>query len=454
MKKISLNKIYLWGITLLFIFSAIFTTLAIFEEYRDFENEVVKLKKEMINKTALKIQNLAKKIDTVIKIAPNNCKKILDTFIDKSIYVKITKNDVAVYLHSTPPPKEISYTLKDARYKITVKDSIAKIDETIKKKKQNLIHKLIKTMTNFLTVSFIIYMFALAGFYLINEFLKSEINKFIIFFQKAYQEHIYIKFNDIKIKEFLNIAVFVNKMLKEINSQNKKLEKMNLSLEEKVRKKTLKLQNLIKSQEMFIKTAIHEINTPLAIILTSLNFLDKKDKNIQRIESAVLMINNIYADLSFVLKYKHKNYPLQKIQIKEALKERIQFFETIANAKKLTFEYEINDFTVCINKEELIRIIDNNLSNAIKYSIPDSIIKITAKNNILIFENKTNEINNIDKFFDPFYKEHSNSEGFGLGLYLVNEICKKYDIHVNVTHKNNIITFEYKFKDCNENSFG
>jgi len=296
-------------------------------------------------------------------------------------------------------------------------------------------------------------MFALWGFYLLNKFLKQEIALFVEFFKDAYQKHKYIKFKDIKIKEFLDIAIYVNKMLKELNKKNKELKELNLKLEEKVKEKTKKLQNLISSQEEFIKTAIHEINTPLAIILTSIDFLDKKDKNVSRIEAAVHMINNIYADLSFVLKYKRKNYPPQIINIKDVLIDRIQFFEMIAKAKKLKINTEIEDFNVFINKEELIRIIDNNISNAIKYSIPKSEITITAKNNILSFSNKTTEIENINKLFEPFYKEKENSSGFGLGLYLVNEICKKYNIKVDILYKDNIITFKYIFKGNNENSF-
>jgi len=453
LKKLSLNKIYLGGVSLLFILSVVFTALAIFEEYRDFERESVKIKQEYIQKTYKKLESTALKIYKTLQITPEKYKNILDVILDPELYVhiKMKKN---IYEHGIKPLKPLSYTLNKKNMQITLQDSLTKIEHIIEKKKKALIHKLTKTMVNFLTLAFIIYMFALGGFYLLNEFLKEEINIFVKFFQKAYQEHIYIRFSDIKIKEFSNIAVYVNKMLKEINTQNKKLELLNLTLEEKVKEKTRKLQNLITEQENFIKTAIHEINTPLAIILTSLNFLDKKDKNIQRIESAVLMINNIYADLSFVLKYKHKEYPPQKINIKEVLIERIQFFETIANAKKLSFFLNADDFFICMNAEELKRIIDNNLSNAIKYSIPETSISISAYENILVFENTTHEINNIEKFFDPFYKERENTSGFGLGLYLVSEICKKYGIEVTVTHKKNIITFKYKFKECNENSTG
>lgn len=288
---------------------------------------------------------------------------------------------------------------------------------------------------------------------MINEFLKDELNKFVKFFKKAYRKHIYMKYSDIKVKEFLNIAFYINKMLKEINAQNKQLKNINLNLEKKVNQKTIRLKKLVKLQENFIQTAIHEINTPLAIILSSLNFLDKNNKNVKRIESAVLMINNIYSDLSFILKYKHKNYPIQLIEIKDILQERIQFFEVIASIKKLKIKAEIENFIVKINKEELIRIIDNNLSNAIKYSIPNSTIIIKAKNHILSFKNTTSEVNNINKFFEPFYQENSNSQGFGLGLYLVSEICKKYNIKVKIENINNDIIFKYHFKDKDENSF-
>jgi len=450
--KLSLNTIYLGGVSLLFILSLIFTSLAIYEEYKDFENELQTFKQTYIKNKKQELGSTAFKVAKIIKTTPSY-KKILNIILPTNLYVKIYKNKKLIYTHSKENPNSITLIFKQKDIKIILKEPLSDLTQLIKKKKELLIHKLIKIMLNFLTLSFIIYMFALWGFYLLNKFLKQEIALFVEFFKDAYQKHKYIKFKDIKIKEFLDIAIYVNKMLKELNKKNKELKELNLKLEEKVKEKTKKLQNLISSQEEFIKTAIHEINTPLTIILTSIDFLDKKDKNVSRIEAAVHMINNIYADLSFVLKYKHKNYPPQIINIKDVLIDRIQFFEMIAKAKKLKINTEIEDFNVFINKEELIRIIDNNISNAIKYSIPKSEIIITAKNNILSFSNKTTEIENINKLFEPFYKEKENSSGFGLGLYLVNEICKKYNIKVDILYKDNIITFKYIFKGNNENSF-
>ncbi|QCT94670.1 HAMP domain-containing histidine kinase [Caminibacter mediatlanticus TB-2] len=451
--KLSLNKIYLGGISLLFILSIIFTSLAIYEEYKDFEHEATNIKKELIKKTKLKLKGEATKIYKIFQQYPYEYKNILQTFYGDLVYIEIRKNNKILFKLSNPPKKYIKYSLKKDTIEIVLLDSYNKIKKVIKQKKELLIHKLIKNILNFLTLSFIIYIFALSGFYLINEFLKDELNKFVKFFKKAYRKHIYMKYSDIKVKEFLNIAFYINKMLKEINAQNKQLKNINLNLEKKVNQKTIRLKKLVKLQENFIQTAIHEINTPLAIILSSLNFLDKNNKNVKRIESAVLMINNIYSDLSFILKYKHKNYPIQLIEIKDILQERIQFFEVIASIKKLKIKTEIENFIVKINKEELIRIIDNNLSNAIKYSIPNSTIIIKAKNHILSFKNTTSEVNNINKFFEPFYQENSNSQGFGLGLYLVSEICKKYNIKVKIENINNDIIFKYHFKDKDENSF-
>ncbi|MEO1924236.1 MAG: sensor histidine kinase, partial [Nautiliaceae bacterium] len=224
--KLSLNTIYLGGVSLLFILSLIFTSLAIYEEYKDFENELqtfkqtyIKNKKKELSSTALKVV----KIVNTTKVY----KKILDIILPNDLYVKIYKNNKIIYTHSKEISNSITLSLTQKDIKIILKKPLNDLKQLIKEKKELLIHKLIKIMLNFLTLSFIIYMFALWGFYLLNKFLKQEIALFVEFFKDAYQKHKYIKFKDIKIKEFLDIAIYVNKMLKELNRKNKELKELN-----------------------------------------------------------------------------------------------------------------------------------------------------------------------------------------------------------------------------------
>jgi hypothetical protein len=130
--KLSLNKIYLGGISLLFILSLIFTSLAIYEEYRTFESQSVEMKKAYVLQKKKELKNIASKIEKIIKITPKY-PEVLNTILDKEVFVKIDgKYD---YIHSKKPLHPILYTLKSKDYTITVADSMDKINTLLKEKK-------------------------------------------------------------------------------------------------------------------------------------------------------------------------------------------------------------------------------------------------------------------------------------------------------------------------------
>ena len=59
----------------------------------------------------------------------------------------------------------------------------------------------------------------------------------------------------------------------------------------------------------------------------------------------------------------------ERVNLSEYLSQRIAFFEDIAVSKSITLEHSVADnMMIYISKVELQRIIDNTLSNAIKYS--------------------------------------------------------------------------------------
>lgn len=84
------------------------------------------------------------------------------------------------------------------------------------------------------------------------------------------------------------------------------LEDLNKNLEFKVNEKTKELTNLVVSQKKFIKTSVHEINTPLTIIRTNIDLLKNEflnNKYITNIESGFLQnYPRSYDDLSYLVK--------------------------------------------------------------------------------------------------------------------------------------------------------
>ncbi|MBV5278315.1 MAG: sensor histidine kinase, partial [Campylobacteraceae bacterium] len=98
---------------------------------------------------------------------------------------------------------------------------------------------------------------------------------------------------------------------------------------------------------------------------------------------------------------------------------------------------------------ELTRLIDNNLSNAIKYSNIHSTIVVTLTKNILSFKTLGVPIEDNDKIFEKYAREVDSNGGFGLGLSIVKDITQKYKIDITVESENRENIFSYTFQ-CEE----
>ena len=107
------------------------------------------------------------------------------------------------------------------------------------------------------------------------------------------------------------------------------------------------------------------------------------------------------------------------------------------------------EFDILMDSYELERVIDNTLSNAIKYSFEDSNIDIILekKDDIYKLEIKNEGIEILDTkaIFNAYYQQKNKNIGFGLGLSIVKEICDKYEIKVEVNSLSNQTTFKYIF---------
>ena len=209
-------------------------------------------------------------------------------------------------------------------------------------------------------------------------------------------------------------------------------------------------ENLLRYKDKFIEHSVHEIKTPLAIISLNIQLRNKffgQDKYSKKIEGALKTLENSYEDMTFLHTKEKINYHIEHISLQKILKDRIKYFEIIASTQNRKLDLEIiNNIYIDTSKIELHRLIDNNLSNAIKYSKIESTIKIILKDNVLEFQSFGKKIIDVNKIFDKYARENDSSGGHGLGLSIVKDICKKYNIDVKVTSmENGLNIFSYKF---------
>lgn len=368
-----------------------------------------------------------------------------------------------------PAPK-ISYASAFAPWQWMVGTGVYldEVEKVIAKKKEQLKKRLIRYTMGILSLTVILFIISFIGLLIVNGIIRREIDTFSRFFKKAAKTHTTIDEKQIELAEFKKMVNYVNEMVDDIHTQQQKLKELNLSLEKKVAEKTKDLskknrllekekrfsENLLVAQDKFIKHSIHEINTPLAVIMMHIDMYKLKqgeNKYLSKIEAAAKMIANIYDDLSYMVKKDRFVYEKQQINFSAFLEERIDFFEEIAKGNEQRIVAKIEEgIMIYFSDIELQRIIDNNLSNAIKYAYKHSDIVVRLvqeKSSILLeFQTHSKKIEDTKRIFEPFHQEVASKGGFGLGLQIVHGICQKECADVQVVSGEEITVFRYLFK--------
>ena len=204
----------------------------------------------------------------------------------------------------------------------------------------------------------------------------------------------------------------------------------------------------------FLKDAMHELKTPIGVARINVDMLQmrlKNDKYILRIKSALKNMTVIYEDLEYYMQQNMVKDEKTDINFSLFLERRIEFFNDLIISKNIKFTKNIqNDIHIIFNELELYRIIDNNISNAIKYSKDGSIVEISLQkdnNQIrLIFKDEGIGIKDKSKIFERYYRGDKITGGFGIGLSIVKNICIKNKIEIKVESQvNKGTTFIYLF---------
>ena len=193
----------------------------------------------------------------------------------------------------------------------------------------------------------------------------------------------------------------------------------------------------------FIKDSMHEINTPLSIINLNVDLFANKhgeNKYLQRIKSASKTLATIYDDMDFLVKQGRVKHKIQEIKMCEFIQARVDYFHDVANLKGIKISTDITlGISYPFSKIKLQRIIDNTISNAIKYSYDggniDIRLYIRDKNIYFEVQDYGMGIADIKKIFSRYYREDEAKGGFGIGLNIVKDIIDEEGITLKIESK-------------------
>lgn len=213
----------------------------------------------------------------------------------------------------------------------------------------------------------------------------------------------------------------------------------------------------LKSRTSLINYIFHEVRNPINVLSTGIEVLEEKIykvnpdmtviKNIivlmkNSVERASEILNDTLDYTRFELKANAldiKTHNLSKITNEAVALSRIK-----AENLKIDIYTDIDEITnVNIDTNRMFQVINNLLSNSLKFTEENGRIFIKVKNleNKILFSIEDSgcgiELNNIKKIFEPYnniQSEYTNSskKGMGIGLSITKKIIELHSSEINV----------------------
>jgi hypothetical protein len=227
-----------------------------------------------------------------------------------------------------------------------------------------------------------------------------------------------------------------------------------------------------KNQHVFLGMLLHEIKTPLSVIKFGAAALTKTEPKTQlwtsRVDSAADAINHILNQCLLADKFEFglSGYAEEQIDIHNEISvliERLRYLNpTYLERIEWQFSDELSTNTVALLDPVFFRsILENLITNALKYSETNSKVFLFVVNNISAADDKIEfQIKNkigkvgpphIDKIFTRYYRaeEAQGYSGTGLGLWLANQQATEMGSSIHCSFDEFWTTFSFQVPKFN-----
>lgn len=217
----------------------------------------------------------------------------------------------------------------------------------------------------------------------------------------------------------------------------------------------LQKARLFANLKNLMEYSFHELYTPLSIISSSMQIQElehEKTQYTQMTLAACRTLQNIYDDLYYSISFTSKTREKTLFDLCELINERVDYFSLAAENRSLSFQTELPEkMLINISRQDIERVLDNLLSNSLKYTKENNEITVSLKKEKEKWHfcicNPTSKEVDADKVFNKYYRQEEEVFGVGLGLNLVQSICKDNDINIYADFKNNIFCMHIELKE-------
>ena len=201
------------------------------------------------------------------------------------------------------------------------------------------------------------------------------------------------------------------------------------------------IRTLLDSKNLFMRNMMHELKTPITRGRIAIEMVEDGTSK-QTLIRAFERMNELIDELAHVERLTTQNFQpyIQKVKIDDIIEESIALL--LCDRKKLTIKTEGE--TLLTDTKLLTLAIKNLLDNALKYGLDEKVTIITNPTSIKVISKGKSLEYPLSYYLEPFTQEEKRNSGFGLGLYIVNNISERLNYKLNYYHKNSENIFELK----------
>ncbi len=180
----------------------------------------------------------------------------------------------------------------------------------------------------------------------------------------------------------------------------------------------------------FLRNASHELRTPIAILKTNSDLLERLRSNpekrervcYERIRRAVDNMQSLTETLLWLSRKEEKMPESEPVKINKIVEELVAENQYLLDGKNVKLDLKTVPVKETFPKAALRIVFSNLIRNAFQYTHQGKVtVKVTTTSVTIANENQATQIT----------AKTNNEYGFGLGLMLVEQTCKK----LNLTYK-------------------
>ncbi|MEA2028741.1 MAG: HAMP domain-containing sensor histidine kinase, partial [Campylobacterota bacterium] len=158
-------------------------------------------------------------------------------------------------------------------------------------------------------------------------------------------------------------------------------------------------------------------------------------KKLHRINIAAKTVSTLYKDLTYlVLEKDRATHEDIDIDVRRLINDRVEYFDILAQSKNIQFSIKLQPIIFHMDKKKATRVIDNLISNSIKYNKRNGKVTIELQPHRLTIKDSGIGIeeSKLPYIFDRYMRFNQSEGGFGIGLSIVKTILDEYNIHIEV----------------------